>query len=1080
MAKIEEIFHRYREESIQNTLEAQLIGECPKVEEWPMVLDDLVKIENDEMLFNFEGQPVRLRCVANSIPLTKSLTIEGNEKYYLFWIEKENRPKIGEETKIHYLNSGTKKVFDEDHPLDIAYGDDITAFVLTKRSTSSREIPEILHNWYTFDAGKTSYLFIETYLSYESSDRAFRIRGLNGCIEINIEKGEKGYVWVAHTPKKKQFPRNYEDFYSLIPIKCYELNFVDKSRARETLEEFKQEYKNGNAIIKLWAKYSEIEKERAEKFKDEIGEIRFDHVKCKKNGITTIELKPNEEQRGIIKDKKNEILKSSFIVVGKDIKLSFESIDDTCRATIDNNEYPLKDGYSGSLCVDIQGDETVKKRRDRALQKFLLTQSFILTNLTMAIAGKANEMLPRPSQKKYKPLSERTRKFMKEKFGIDELTPHQKEAVEMAINTPDIAVIQGPPGTGKTTVVAIICQRLMEITEKEKKKGTDGDNSKAILVSAFQNDTVQHTANKIYTNGLPTIIMGKASIQGITSQELFIKKIKNSIDDALQTLAPKNPVRSISSKLDVLKTLLEKERNEKKVREEISQMLPNISGNLLDEWYYLSHSSTVEIKEKEKLIVAVRGLRTDAESYSDDGYKMIRKLLRSGIPLSEEEKTFLEEAPLDNKELTDNFLLRLRNLQEKYLGYLLAEDNNIKGEIGINQRLLDWIDEAISEFKKKEEDSYEDRDTFLTATLQSLREDLFNTHIIKETLLHYTQSVATTNQYAGSHKVVGTEFENVILEEAARSNPLDLLIPMVKATRRIIMIGDHRQLPHLLEKDIVDESVKGTKDGIEIREKYKDSLFEIIFENLKTANPIRRITLTDQFRMHPVIGDFISNTYYGGTLNSKLVNVGSKLHDLQIPWAKNKVAIFCDVPITCGKEERIGSSIVRKVEAQKTVKILNELWKDEAFERLNVCIITFYSGQVDEINAEAEKYGYTEREKGEYQISQQYRRTNDGKEKLRIGSVDSFQGKEFDIVILSTVRSNNIPQNETNQHKIFGFLTLENRLNVALSRAQKLIIVVGDRAMFAGPYAENYVKGLYEFNKLTEGEYGNRIQASDL
>ena len=42
-------------------------------------------------------------------------------------------------------------------------------------------------------------------------------------------------------------------------------------------------------------------------------------------------------------------------------------------------------------------------------------------------------------------------------------------AVNIAINTPDVAVIQGPPGTGKSTVVAVICQRLMEIAEKEDK-----------------------------------------------------------------------------------------------------------------------------------------------------------------------------------------------------------------------------------------------------------------------------------------------------------------------------------------------------------------------------------------------------------------------------------------------------------------------------------------------------------------------------------------------------------------------------------------------------------------------------------
>ena len=102
----------------------------------------------------------------------------------------------------------------------------------------------------------------------------------------------------------------------------------------------------------------------------------------------------------------------------------------------------------------------------------------------------------------------------------------------------------------------------------------------------------------------------------------------------------------------------------------------------------------------------------------------------------------------------------------------------------------------------------------------------------------------------------------------------------------------------------------------------------------------------------------------------------------------------------------------------------------------------------------------------------------DGREKLRIGSVDSFQGKEFDVVILSTVRSNDMNRNHENYKKVFGFLTLSNRLNVAFSRAQKLLIVVGDADMFSDDLAKNNVEGLYEFytNLSSNNIYGNRIQ----
>jgi len=79
---------------------------------------------------------------------------------------------------------------------------------------------------------------------------------------------------------------------------------------------------------------------------------------------------------------------------------------------------------------------------------------------------------------------------------------------------------------------------------------------------------------------------------------------------------------------------------------------------------------------------------------------------------------------------------------------------------------------------------------------------------------------------------------------------------------------------------------------------------------------------------------------------------------------------------------------------------------------------------------------------------------------------------------LSTVRSNTISRTHENYKKVYGFLTLENRLNVAFSRSQKLLIVVGDGEMLSDDFAKTYVEGLHEFytNLSTNQQYGNRIQ----
>ena len=98
-------------------------------------------------------------------------------------------------------------------------------------------------------------------------------------------------------------------------------------------------------------------------------------------------------------------------------------------------------------------------------------------------------------------------------------------------------------------------------------------------------------------------------------------------------------------------------------------------------------------------------------------------------------------------------------------------------------------------------------------------------------------------------------------------------------------------------------------------------------------------------------------------------------------------------------------------------------------------------------------------------------------ERFRIGSVDAFQGKEFDVVILSLVRSNNIQIKDSKDiRKKYGFLTSYNRLNVAMSRAKMLLIAVGDEDMFKIKQAEEHIFGLYAFYKeLINSDYGLSI-----
>jgi hypothetical protein len=1029
----------------------------------------LENITGKEALLNLNSKPIRVALENESFAESISFTNEPTFFQYLFWLSHKNEQVF----EFRYLKCGNGQKFSDS--LDIGFGDNI---IMQYKGKKINDLSKILNDSFTFNSQDSTFLFIQKYSS--SSDKSFTIYGKNKRANIDVVDNK----WLIQKIINKPFPKKLTDFTELNVVKYPFVNFVESSKAKEAYEAIQAEETKGNTLISLWQIYSEIELNKALQLKDKIGELKYKIARHLPEGITRIQIANlTEELKATIHNNKDELIRSA-VEIHRMPNEDSEATSNTERFSIKTISTDLgielydelnilpKDGV---LSISVHGNEIVNKRRKWALKSLKEDRKLITRNLLFAIEGVADAMLDK--KRNNKPLTNRTREFLKAKFGIDDLTPNQKDAVDIAINTPDIAIIQGPPGTGKSTVVAAVCDRLIEIAEKEK----EGHNDKLILVSAFQNDTVEDIASKIYTMGLPTIKIGKETQGNIRVEDKLIVDIKNNIDNAIQHLSVNSSSYRISNQLKDFRKIYLNESNENDLRRSIEKLgiFDKISDDLLNDWKEITDNQEYNTESIEKNKKALKGLRTDIESYNDDGYYKVRKLQKIDIPFTAVEKQMLSNAVIDNPHT--EFLEELLVLKEKYLEIINSSFNDIS--FGSNLSLLDWLDNTIHYLSIKEEISFQDEETFIVANLESIREELEgNANFIRESIKTYGESLAATNQVAGGREMsFYKNVENVVLEEAARSNPLDLLIPMSKATERIIMVGDQNQLPHLLEDDIADETVNRLSDEIKIsdkRKKLEEALFGVIFNNLSSVKPRRTITLTEQFRMHPFIGDFISKVYYGGKLKKGIVNQEElKKHKLQLNWAKEKVAVFCNVGKNKGKEIR-GKSKCRPSEANQIIKLLDELKTDSHFEDINIGIITFYAKQVEEIFKAAVKKNYAvSNPDGTYEISNQYKETPDGREKLRIGSVDSFQGKEFDVVILSTVRSNEIQRNHDSYKKVFGFLTLENRLNVAFSRAQKLLIVVGDSAMFSDDYAKTYVEGLHEFytNLSIDKTYGNRL-----
>jgi superfamily I DNA and/or RNA helicase len=320
-------------------------------------------------------------------------------------------------------------------------------------------------------------------------------------------------------------------------------------------------------------------------------------------------------------------------------------------------------------------------------------------------------------------------------------------------------------------------------------------------------------------------------------------------------------------------------------------------------------------------------------------------------------------------------------------------------------------------------------------------------------------------------------YDTVVVDEAARAMPLDLFIPMARAKRRIVLVGDHRQLPHILDQELereLEESLStGKSEAERTSEMLNESLFERLFKDLKKREERdgfrRTVTLDEQYRMHPVLGQFVSDQFYkpyGEAFRSPRP-ASDFAHSLP---GYSGPAAWLSVPRKLG-EERRGQSKSRPVEAQALVAEVKRLMDSGEGRELTFGVISFYKEQVSTIEDVLVDVGIVVRTEESTEIIEPYRELllPNGRvaERLRFGTVDAFQGMEFDVVFLSMVRSNT--------RGSFGHVTSPNRLCVAMSRQRRLLIVAGDDGMLGTPSAPQGIRPLVEFRKLSEVRDAARV-----
>ena len=296
----------------------------------------------------------------------------------------------------------------------------------------------------------------------------------------------------------------------------------------------------------------------------------------------------------------------------------------------------------------------------------------------------------------------------------------------------------------------------------------------------------------------------------------------------------------------------------------------------------------------------------------------------------------------------------------------------------------------------------------------------------------------------------------VIIDEVSKSSFLDLLIPILYG-KTIILVGDHRQLPPMYDlRHMRADDFEGLDQEIitkEINDGYTKLYEECFFKTLYEKVPKEfKVMLNKQYRCHSHIME-VFNHFYGGS-NKGLV-VGKKQqddekeHNLTVRINGNTLIdpIHHIYFVDCDQKESSAfegsTSKINEQEAQVAMTLLKELDMSSKELVSQRKIIVDPSKRIDErpsvgiICTYGDQAGLIKK-KRKYQQFTGFSGRPD--ERLIISTVDDFQGDERDIIIVSMVR--NPAQGKRYDAE---FIKKFERINVAFSRARKLLIIVGSR-----------------------------------
>lgn len=577
------------------------------------------------------------------------------------------------------------------------------------------------------------------------------------------------------------------------------------------------------------------------------------------------------------------------------------------------------------------------------------------------------------------------------RFFADDMTEAQREAVTAGVTTEDFLLVQGPPGTGKTTIIVEMVRQFL----KEEKR---------ILISSQNNSAVDNVLEELANENIPCIRVGRE------------EKVKPHIQPFLFDRAALKFQEQITDSAQI-----SHERFQKHAKQQQGFLtIMDTQAGLIEEYQVLRQQVVQKRQELQQLEWLV-DLVNMPYWFGQLGSGSFSSLVPSLISRLQQRCA----ASWRNRRETTGFYCA-KAAQIKTLEVEAANKENMLTALLAQYGLeMDWsilVNPQWRQLAQKYYEGLQAQETVLSEWLDQLNKRQTSLYPL---LLQQAKVIGATCMGINTSPAFKTiDFDVAIIDEAGQITIFDILVPMSRA-KKVILIGDHMQLPPAIDQDLIRKAEEAGLDS----DYLKKSLFELLF---KTCPDRKKCLLDKQFRFHPVVCSFLSQQFYA----NKYVS-GSKQHNNTYQWDLfRSPLVWIDTDQMDDKNELVeidGDHNVyyNKTEADLIITALGHLTA-RGIEPREIGIIAPYRRQKEEL---------IKRVRAHFSKRLHAAEVDEAMRQIEIDSVDAFQGRGKPVILFSLTRSN--------EDGTVGFLDDLRRMNVAMSRCKKLVVLVGDSGHFA-------------------------------